>query len=56
MGDFKHAHIQWKSLLESTGNEDQQLKVLIQHCFLTQHVLKPTRGDNVLNIVLLSQK
>ena len=55
MGDFNHRHIQWKSL-DSTGDEDQQFLFLIQDSFLTQHVLKPTRGDNVLDIVLSSQK
>ena len=55
MGDFNHGHIQWKSL-ESTGDEDQQCLFLIQDSFLTQHVLEPTRGDNVLYIVLSSQK
>ena len=55
MGDFNHGHIQWKSL-ESTGGEDQQFLFLIQERFLTQHVLEPTRGENVLDIVLLSQK
>ena len=33
--------------------EDQQFLFLIQDSFLTQHVLEPTRGDNV---VLSSQK
>ena len=33
MGDFKHGHIQWKSL-ESTGGEDQQFLFLIQDSFL----------------------
>ena len=55
MGDFNHIHIQWKSL-ESTGGEDQQFLFLIQYSFLTQHVLEPTRGGNVLDIVLSSQK
>ena len=55
MGDFTHGHIQWKSL-ESTGGEDQQFLFLIQESFLTQHVLEPTRGENVLDIVLSSQK
>ena len=50
MGYFNHGH------MESTGGEDQQFIFLIQDSFLTQHVLEPTRGDNVLNIVLLSQK
>ena len=55
MGDFNDGHIQWKSL-ESTGCEDQQFLFLIEDSFLTQHVLEPTRGDNVLDIVLSSQK
>ena len=54
-GRFNHGHIQWTSL-ESTGGEDQQFLFLIQDSFLTQHVLEPTRGENVLEIVLSSQK
>ena len=34
--------------------EDQQFLVLIQDSFLTQHMLKPTRGENVLDTVLSS--
>ena len=55
MGDFKDRHIHWKSL-ESTGGENQQFPFFIQDSFLTQHVLEPIRGENVLNIVLSSQK
>ena len=55
MGDFRHGHIQWKSL-ESTGGEDQQFLFLIQDSLFNQHVLEPTRGENVLDIVLSSQK
>ena len=55
MGDFSHGHIQWKSL-ENKGGDNQQFLVLIQDSFLTQHVLEPTRGENVLDIVLSSQK
>ncbi|MBA1446983.1 MAG: hypothetical protein FE835_19260 [Gammaproteobacteria bacterium] len=54
MGDFNHGHIQWESL-QSTGHEDQTFLVLIQDSFLSQHVLEPTRGENVLDIVLSSQ-
>ena len=54
MGDFNHGHIQWK-YLESAGGEGQQFIFFIQDSFLTQHVLEPTRGDNVLYIVLSSQ-
>ena len=49
MGDFSHGHIQWKSL-ESTRGEDQQFLFLM----LTQHVLEPTREENLLDIVLSS--
>ena len=49
MEDFNHGLIQWK-YLESTGGEDQQF------LFLIQHVLEPTRGENVLDIVVSSQK
>ena len=55
MGDFNLGHRQCKSL-ESTGSEEQQFIFFIQESFLTQHVLEPTRGDNVLDIVLTSQK
>ena len=36
--------------------DDQQFLFLIQESFLTQHVLEPTRGENVLDIVLSSKK
>ena len=55
MGDFNHGRIQWKSQ-QSTGSEDQKFLNLVQDSFLTQHVLEPTRGENVLDIVLSSQK
>ena len=54
MGYFNHGHIQLKSL-ESADVDDQQLIFLIQDSFLTKHVLEPTRGDNVLDVVLSSQ-
>ena len=37
-------------------DEDQQFLFFIQESFLTQHVLEPTREENVLDIVLSSQK
>ena len=54
MGDFNHGHIQWKSL-ESAGGDDRQFVLLTQNCFRTQHVLEPTRGGNVLDLILSSQ-
>ena len=55
MGDFNHGHIQWTSL-QSTGREDQEFLNLVQDSFLSQHVLEATRGENVLDILLSSQK
>ena len=54
MGEFNQGHIQWKSV-QSIGGEDQQFLLLIQDTVLTQHVLEPTRGENVLDLVLSSQ-
>ena len=54
MGDFNHGHIQWESL-ESAGGDDHQFLLLTHDCFLTQHVLEPTRGGNVLLLMLPSQ-
>ena len=54
MINFNHGHIQWKCL-ESTGGKDEHFIFLLQDSFLTQHVLEPTRGANVLYVVLSSQ-
>ena len=54
MGDFNHGHIQWESL-ESAGGDNHQFLLLTQDRFLTQHVLEPTRGGNVLDLILSSQ-
>ena len=53
MGDFNHEIYPG---IQSTGREDQEFLNLVQDSFLTQHVLEPTRGENVLDIVLSSQK
>ena len=53
MGDFNHGHIEWESL-ESAGGDDHQFLLLTQDCFLTQHVLEPTRVGNVLNLIMSS--
>ena len=55
MGYFNHGQIQW-TFLESTAGEDQHVLFLIQDSFLTQHGLEPTKEENVLDIVLSSQK
>ena len=30
--------------------------MLVKDCFLTQHVSEPTRGDNILDLILSTQK
>ena len=54
MGDFNHGHVQWKSL-DSAGGDAHECLLPTQDCFLTQHVLEPTRGGNVLDLILFSQ-
>ena len=54
MGDFNHPGLRWNSL--DSSNESVQFLLLVQNCFLTQHVLEPTRGDNVLDLILSSNK
>ena len=55
MGDFNHGNIKWDTL-QSTGVEYQTFLCLVQHHFLTQHVLEPTRAARILDIVLSLQK
>ena len=40
----------------STEYRERGSRVLVQDSFLSQHVLEATRGENVLDIVLSSQK
>ena len=42
--------------LESAEVDDRQFLLLTQDCYLTQHVLEPTRGGNVLDLMLSSQE
>ena len=50
MGDFNHPGINWNYLESATDSE--AFLLLTQDCFLTQHVLEPTRGGNVFDLVL----
>ena len=54
MGDFIHGHIQWESLV-SAGDDVHPLLLLTQDCVFTQHILEPTRGGNVLGLMLSPQ-
>ena len=54
MGDFNHADIRWNSL--DSCDDGKAFLILVQDCFLTQHVSEPTRGDNILDLILSTQK
>ena len=54
MGDFNHADIRWNSL--DSCDDGKAFLMLVQYCFLTQHVSEPTRGDNILDLILSTQK
>ena len=54
IGDFNFPGIDWVTLeADVTGSKFLDLT---QDCFLTQHVLKPTRYDNLLDLVLSSEE
>ena len=53
-GDFNHMSIDWRTL--QAGAEGESFVELVQDCFLTQHVDCPTRGDNILDLVLTSEE
>jgi len=55
MGDFNHGHIDWQNGM-SVGDRDREFHNVVQDCFLTQHVVEPTRGDNILDLILSTQK
>ena len=54
MGDFNHADIRWNSL--DSCDDGKAFLMLFQDCFLAQHVSEPTRGDNILDLILSTQK
>ena len=50
VGDFNHPTIKWDEL--HTQKEGLNFLNLTVDCFLTQHVSEPTRGRNILDLVL----
>ena len=54
MGDLNRPDIRWNYL--DSSNDSAKLLLLVQNCFLTQHVLESTRRDNVLDLILSSDK
>ena len=51
---FNFPHLNWSNL-ESDDKSNEQFLDLIQDCYLTQHVLNPIRGSNVLDLFLTSE-
>ena len=54
MEDFNFSGINWFTL--ETDATESKILDLTQDCFLTQHVLKLTRYDNILDSVLSSEE
>ncbi len=54
IGDLNSPSINWESL--SSNNEDLQLLTFYNDNFLTQFVHKPTREQNILDIILASEE
>ena len=54
MGDFNYGEINWETL-EVTAEGAEFLK-MVQDCFLTQHVMEPTRDSNrTVDLVLSTE-
>ena len=54
VGDFNLGQIDWTDL---TGNsESEDFLETIQDCFLSQHITEPTRGNNILDLVLSNRE
>ena len=51
-GDFNYPDIDWH--LCTSGSHGRDFLDLVSDCFLSQHVLFPTRGRNCLDLVLSS--
>jgi len=53
MGDFNFPHIDWHNhcVADSTSSECKEFYQCIEDSFLSQHVLEPTRGQSILDLV-----
>lgn len=54
MGDFNYPGIRWDAFSSDAGGE--RFLKLVQDCFLFQHILVPTRGDNILDLVFSTEE
>jgi len=53
MGDFNYPDINW-TMLKADNNGQKFLKLVLD-CYLEQHVLNPTRMNNILDLVLTNE-
>ena len=53
IGDFNHRTIDWD--LPRAEHADQEFLDAVQDCCLTQHVREPTRGENILDLILSTE-
>src|SRR6218665_2538863 len=54
MGDFNY-HVDWEHS-EGEREQDRLFLDFIEASFMQQHVMEPTRGDNILDLVLTSDE
>ena len=54
MGDFNYGDINWEE--KESGPHGKEFLELVEDCFLYQNVLLPTRGNNILDLVLSSEQ
>ncbi|KAG7166746.1 hypothetical protein Hamer_G010401 [Homarus americanus] len=54
MGDFNQETLDWVNL--TTHAKGEEFLYLIQDLFLTQHMSEPTRGDIILDLVLMTEE
>lgn len=54
MGDFNYPNINWEQL--SSDRSGELFLALVQDCFLFQHVRMPTRGNNILDLILSTEE
>ena len=54
MGDFNYGDINWEE--KESGPQGKEFLELVQDCFLYQNVTLPTRGSNILDLVLSTEQ
>ena len=54
IGDFNHRTIDWD--IPRAEHADQEFLEAVQDCYLTQHVREPTRGENILDLILSTEE